>query len=125
MTRSVPEWIGKTPDTTIPNRVRLRVMKRAACRCEKCDRLFRPGKVWHVDHIKALANGGLHRESNMQALCYGCHLLKTKKDLAANAKTNRQITSHYGMKQSRWPAMPGTKRSGWRKRMNGTVERRE
>lgn len=33
MTRDVEEWIGKTPDSAIPKRVRLRVFERLGGQC--------------------------------------------------------------------------------------------
>ena len=63
--RSVEEWIGATPDTAIPPRVRLRVFQRAEGRCEECTRKLMPGDQWQADHVVALVNGGANRESNL------------------------------------------------------------
>ena len=35
-----------------------------------------PEKEWHVDHIEALANGGLHHPSNLQVLTAHDNLIK-------------------------------------------------
>ena len=39
-----------------------------------------------VDHIKALTNGGLDDESNLQGLCLDCHKTKTAQDLGHKIK---------------------------------------
>ena len=36
--RTVPEWIGKTPDTPAPPRVRLRIFETFGGRCAICGR---------------------------------------------------------------------------------------
>lgn len=71
--RSVPEWIGKTPDTPIPQRVKLRIFERDGKRCQECTRPVGAGRLpFAFDHIRALVNGGEHRETNLQLLCEHC-----------------------------------------------------
>ena len=74
MPRALPEWIGKTPDSPIPPRVRLRVYFGASGRCQgPCERIIPAGEKWECDYIISLVNGGEHRESNLQVLCKWCH----------------------------------------------------
>lgn len=123
MTRAVPEWKGKSDDEAVPPRVRLRVYDRAHGRCQKCTRKLQPGH-WDIDHIVAIANGGPNRESNLQALCDDpCHPLKSKQDVTEKSRTYKRRKSHVGIRKSRSP-VPGSRASKWRRRMNGTVERR-
>ena len=42
MSRAVPEWIGKTPDTKVPPRVRLRVFEKHDGTCHISGRKIRP-----------------------------------------------------------------------------------
>ena len=123
--RSVPEWIGKTDDTPVPPRVRLRVLDRDGWRCqgEDCGRNIRIGTPFQTDHIIALVNGGKNRESNLQSLCDDCHAIKTRADVKAKAKTARIKKRSYGLRRARGRPMPGTRASGIRKRMDGRVER--
>lgn len=124
MTRAVEEWIGKNDDSAIPPRVMLRVYTRAKGLCEKCSRNLRHGK-WACDHVIALANGGRHAESNLQALCVSpCHSDKTKSDVAEKSKVYAIRSKHLGVKAKQSRPMPGSIRSGLRKKMNGQVERR-
>lgn len=99
--RSVPEWIGKTPDSAIPPRVRLRVFDRHAGRCHLSDRKIRPGELWDCDHVVALINGGEHRESNLAPALRDKHRQKTAEDVAEKAVTYRKRSSALGIKPKR------------------------
>lgn len=48
-------------------------------RCGYC-RCRLTSKTQHIDHIVALARGGTNRRSNIQLLCVGCNLHKSKRD---------------------------------------------
>jgi 5-methylcytosine-specific restriction protein A len=95
--RTVEEWRGKTDDSAIPARVRLRVFTRADGRCEKCD--SKHLKTPQFDHIIALINGGENRESNLQLLCDICHKLKTAGDVAEKATMYRKRLKAVGIKK--------------------------
>lgn len=124
MSRSVEEWIGKTPDSAIPPRVQLRVFQKHGGVCPKCTRKLEPGK-WACDHIIALINGGEHRERNLQPLCVSpCHSWKTREDVAEKSRNYKRAASHAGIKARKSRPLPGSKASGIRKRMDGRVERR-
>ena len=122
--RSVPEWRGKTHDSPIPLRVRLRVFERHNARCYLSGRKIRPGELWEVDHIVALANGGEHRELNMAPVLRDAHKVKTKQDVALKAKINRKKAYHLGLKKKKSRPIPGSKASGLKKGFDGIVRRR-
>jgi 5-methylcytosine-specific restriction endonuclease McrA len=91
--RSVPEWIGKTADTRIPDRVQLRVFERADCCCAWCGvRIFVLDLV--LDHKIAIINGGENRESNLQPLHTWCHKRKTVLDVLEKKKAYRKRKKH-------------------------------
>ena len=121
--RELPEWIGATDDSPVPPRVRARVWFRDKGTCQCCGTLIMAGMDWQVDHRIAIANGGENRESNLQVLLASCHKDKTKADVAEKSKVARVRTKHLGIKKHQARPMPGTKASGIRKRMNGTIER--
>lgn len=99
--RAIPEWIGAHDDQAIPDRVRLRVFVRHGGKCPKCTRNLQPGK-WACDHIKALANGGEHRETNFQPLCMSpCHSNKTKADRRIKAAADKRRKSAAGIRKER------------------------
>jgi 5-methylcytosine-specific restriction protein A len=98
--RSVPEWIGKTPDTPVPKVVKLRVLLRYEGRCYRTKHKFRPGDVIEFDHIKALTNGGENRESNLAPILGGkVHQEKSRADIDERVKTDRMKAKHLGL----WP----------------------
>ena len=45
-------------------------------KCAQCDKEVNI-KSFHLDHIRALANGGTNEKDNIQMLCIACHLDKT------------------------------------------------
>lgn len=110
--RSVPEWIGKSPDSVPPPRVRLRIFNRHGGRCYLSERLIRPGDKWDAEHIVALTNGGENRERNMAPALKAPHKEKTARDLKLKAKTDRLRKKHLGIKKPRtiraWRKMDGT-----------------
>ena len=123
MPRSVPEWIGTTPDTAIPARVKLRLSNKFLD-CAGCGSFMASWESRQFDHIIALINGGENRESNLQVLCNMCHQLKTAVDVAEKAVVARKRKKALGIKAKPKRPLMGTVASGWRKRMDGTVERR-
>jgi len=125
MARSVPEWIGKTDDTPIPARVKIRLYGLASGQCQICGIGLMRAKSWNADHIVALINGGENRESNLQVICANCHASKTASDVAEKATVARKRKKHLGIKPKPKRPLMGTKASGWRKRMDGTVEKRD
>ena len=94
MSRAVPEWIGKTPDAKVPDRVRLRIFDRESGMCHLSGRKIRPGEPWDLDHRVALINGGEHRESNLFPALRDKHREKTAEDVAEKAKTYAVRSSH-------------------------------
>lgn len=110
MSRALPEWIGKTDDSAIPDRVKLRVHAKAEGCCSKCGVETLTGQY---DHAISLVLGGQNRESNLQFLCVPCHKAKTRLDVKLKAKVARVRKRHLGIKK------PRTIRS-WRK-FNGEV----
>jgi 5-methylcytosine-specific restriction protein A len=68
VSREVPEWIGKTDDTPLPARVKLRIFDKYVGHCNDCGMRIAGGVLPAYDHIIALANGGENRENNFQLL---------------------------------------------------------
>jgi 5-methylcytosine-specific restriction protein A len=124
MTRKVPEWRGKTPDTKIPDRVKDRVFDRFNGICYLANRPIAPGEPWDAEHVIAIINGGENRESNLAPALRDKHKGKTAADVAEKSRNYRKRTKHLGIKSKSNRPMPGSKASGIRRRMNGSVERR-
>lgn len=119
--RATPEWIGAHPDSAIPPRVKVRIFERDGGRCQECTRKVGPGFLpFAFDHIRALINGGQHRETNLQLLCDHCHKVKTGADVAEKKVVARKKAKHLGIKPK-----SALSRSRFKKRMDGTVIDRE
>ena len=95
--REVPEWIGATPDTPIPPRVKLRIFERDKGRCHISGRLIRAGERWDAEHIKALCNGGENRETNLAPALTDLHKGKTANDVAEKSRNYRKRAKHLGI----------------------------
>ena len=76
------------------------------------------------DHIDLDANSKDNSLSNCAAICIPCHRVKTfGHDIPVAAKTIRQQDRHLGINaKPKGRPMPGTKASGIRKKLNGSVE---
>lgn len=129
MPRSTPEWIGRTDDTPIPPRVRLRALDRFGRRCDAsahgCGRAIHPGDEWSCDHIQPPILGGENRESNLHPLCNWCHPIKTREETAEKSAVYEKRLRHAGIKRE--PAgrpLVGTIASGWKHFMSGGWGRR-
>lgn len=114
MARTVKEWHGRTDDSPIPPRVRLRVFLRngGTCCCG-CTRKISPGDGWETDHIIAIVNGGKNCESNLQTLLRECHKHKTKIDVDTKSRTYQKRKTHYGLRKR-------TRFKAWR-RFDGSI----
>lgn len=132
MARSVEEWIGRTDDARIPPRVRDRIFERDGHVCHICKLVIKaPGETWDADHVKALINGGEHRETNLAPAHKHCHIGKSAVDAKIKAKSARVRKKHVGITQpagniqspgfaktskpakaSRWDFLPALPKSG-------------
>lgn len=124
MSRKVPEWIGKTPDTPAPPRVRLRVFDRCDGRCHRCNRKVAAGEKWTLEHLMAIILGGANRENNLGVTCDWCLPIKNAEDVAKKAKVARVRGKHLGLNRPK-STLPGSKGSKWKKCIDGTVVRRD
>lgn len=120
MARAVEEWIGKTDDSAIPPKVKIRLFEATKGRCQNCGVQIRPGNGPQYDHRKALINGGENRENNLQVLCLNCHSAKTKGDVAEKSAVAQKKGKHIGAKKPKRPWG-----NGLRRKMNGQVVPRD
>lgn len=112
--RTVAEWFGKTDDAAIPQSVKLRIWARCQGRCGLSGVKIQVGDAYDFDHIKAIWEGGQHRETNLHIVHRARHREKSAADQTRQAKADRTGAKHLGMK-------PKSKSGfrGWRK-MDGT-----
>lgn len=119
-------------------KIKLAAWERCGGRCERCRRKI-VGKLApaQYDHTTpdAVADKTIPLTvDDCGVLCVECHAKKTNErawgpasrgDKTEIAKTKRIIEKQAGVKRKSGRPLPGTKASGMRKRMNGTVERWE
>lgn len=101
MSRQVEMWVGKTDDTPVPPRVRLRIFERHGGVCYLSGRKITAGDKWELEHIIALCNGGSHSEVNMAPSLVEPHKVKTAADVKQKAKNDRVRKRHIGVKKPR------------------------
>lgn len=120
--RQLSEWVGKTPDTPIPPRVKIRVFDIQEGKCAHCTI-----KIIHspqYDHKLAIILGGENRESNIQLLCKPCHAGKTMVDVAQKSVEYRKKAKNLGIKLKKSKPMMGSRASGWKRGFDGQWRRR-
>ena len=110
------------PRSEFSRKTRARVFARAAGRCEGCGAKLKV-REGEYDHVLPCALGGEATEDNCKLLCRVCHSKKTADDIRQTRKADRQRDAHTGAKRTSRP-IPGSKRSGWKHKMDGTWERR-
>lgn len=89
-------------------------------RCHRCSRKLGPSDKWTDEHIIALQNGGTNEWKNRGICCAWCFRPKNAEDAKKAAKGRKIATRACGAHESKNP-MPGSKRSKWKKHMDGRV----
>ncbi len=93
--------------------------------CHLCKLKVIPGEEWDVSHEIPLEAGGRDDDSNWLVAHRRCHRTHTATvDAPLIAKVKRIRARHLGAKKSRTP-MPRGRSSKWKRKMDGTIVRRE
>ena len=103
MSRPVKEWIGKTAETRLPPRVKLRILERENHVCHECKQPIHATDKPEFDHRPALINGGENRESKIFPVHTKCHRLRTAKDVHEKAKVAAIKGKHRGISATTKP----------------------
>lgn len=93
--------------------------------CVLCEQKIQVGEVWIDEHLRALGLLGTNELDNRAPVHKKCADAKTfgpDGDLAMIAKAKRVAMKHAGIRKR--STFPGSRNSRWKKRMDGTVERR-
>src|SRR5690349_2363223 len=93
--------------------------------CHICECKIQVGEAWEISHPIPLELGGADDKSNWRPAHAKCHrALTASVDLPNIAKAKRREAAYLGAKAPSSRPMPGSRGTKFRKRMNGTVERR-
>ena len=93
--------------------------------CHMCKTKVVPGQEWDVSHEIPLEAGGSDDANNWLVAHRTCHREHTSKvDMPLIAKVKRQRAKHLGAKTPSKSPMPGSRKSLWKRKMDGTVVRR-
>lgn len=119
--RAVPEWMGATPDSKVPDHVRQRVFLRHGGRCHIAGRKIRAAEPWDLDHIIALRDwtgeGHGNRETNLAPALKDKHKAKTSAEATARAEAGTKFAKHYGTRNKG----PGLTHPTLKRKMDGRV----
>lgn len=110
------------PRREFSRKTRAQAFERAAGCCEGCGAKLKVGEA-EYDHVLPCELGGDNGLENCEVICVPCHKEKTADDVKRIRKSDRQRDSLSGAKKPKGRPIPGSKRSGIRKRFNGDVER--
>ena len=117
------EDMGTTKRGNLSARRKLAIWEREKGKCMVCSVKLVTGK-FIFEHVRALELGGTDTDDNIRLTCKGCATEKTKQDHSTAARAKRKKSSVLGLKQSKTP-MPFGKGSKFKKKMDGTVVRRD
>jgi len=81
-------------------------------------------EAWIIEHPDAIAMGGSDNDADLHPAHEKCRRIKDKEDAKRLAYRNRVIDSGYANKSRARNPMPGSRASKWKRRMDGTTERR-
>jgi 5-methylcytosine-specific restriction protein A len=115
------------PRRTLTDQQKAKLFLQRGGKCHRCKRKLAPGDTWTVEHVIALENGGSNDWDNIDITCAWCLPAKNAEDHGKAAKARAVAVAHVvprGERQKKGRPLPGTKRSGWKHKMNGEWVRR-
>lgn len=106
---------------------RLAIFEGAEGVCHWCRLKIDGGRErWDVDHVIPLDMDGEDGGANLQPIHEACHRFKTAShDAPAIAKSRRMRERAAGIKRQPRAVIPGSRGSPWKRRLDGTVTRRD
>jgi 5-methylcytosine-specific restriction endonuclease McrA len=118
MTRSVPEWIAKSDDAKIPDRVKVRILERENFTCHLTGVRIDPLRdEYDFDHKVPLILGGEHRERNLFPAFRDAHRKKTAIEVGIKSKIAKVRKKHLGITKPKSSLSAGP----YKRKMNGDV----
>jgi 5-methylcytosine-specific restriction endonuclease McrA len=119
-----PYAVEKRKPLTPKQRMQLFVDRGGVC-CE-CGGKIHVGEKWIDEHINPLSRTGSNNWDNRGIAHEKCARKKTSREATERSKVRSVAAKHFGAgKTSKGRPMAGTKASGWKKKLDGTVVRRD
>ena len=120
------DYIKPTPRKKISNKERAEIFLREDGICHLCKLPIFPGQDWDVSHPETgLWAGGSDDRAILKPAHRKCHKAHTSEEAGQRAKEARVRQKHLGAHQKKGPPMPGSRRSGFKRKVNGQTIRRE
>src|SRR3954466_1680929 len=113
--------IGTTPRKPLTPAQRLRLFEAHRGLCALCGRKIATGERWRDEHMRALGLGGTNDMDNRAPVHIACAAVKDAQDIPAIAKAKRTKRAHLGIREPKGPPIPGSRRSRWKRKMDGTA----
>lgn len=92
--------------------------------CYACKAMIKGGQ-FQADHITPVCKGGKTEVSNGDLICLPCHKPKSAEETKWSQEADRKGRKDRGSKPKTSRPMPGSKLSGLKRKMDGTVVPRE
>lgn len=109
----------------ISTRERAAIFSRCGGICHLCGGRINVGEAWEVSHDRPLALLGDDDGNNLQVAHAKCHRHHTATVDAPNiARAKRREAKHIGAAAPSRAVIPGSKRSPWKRKLDGTLVRR-
>lgn len=106
----------------ITSKMRIEVFERHKGVCHLCSMKVVAGAEWDLSHLIPLAAGGADDESNWLVAHRSCHRVHTATvDIPLVAKVARIRAKHIGAKARSKNPLPGSRASGFKRKMDGTI----
>lgn len=106
----------------ITTKMRVLIFEAAQGVCDICGGKILASDKWEASHRIPLMAGGPDDMSNLFPAHFKCHREQTAKvDIPLVAKVTRIRQKNMGAKAPSRNPLPGSKASGWRRKMDGTV----
>lgn len=109
----------------ISTKERASIFLAAGGRCHLCGGAIGATEAWDVEHVIPLAQGGEDGGDNLRPAHRKCHKAKTAQDATDTARAKRREASHRGWKAPSVRPLPFGKRSAFKKKLDGTIVRRD
>lgn len=118
--------VPTTPRRAMGRMRRLRIFEAGKGVCILCGlKIDGVREAWTVEHKIALGLGGEDTDENCGPAHERCRRTKDKQDVADISRAKRRKARHLGIKKPSGRPLMGTKASGWKIKMDRTVERRD